>query len=251
MTQISLRLPFAGDFPISFPFGREATNPDLAEKFRAWGVVGHHGVDIALPERTPVFAAAQGRVIQSGENGDWGISVTLKHPWGISIYAHLKESIVTVDQEVLQGDAIGASGSTGAAFGPHLHFGIKPDEADEANGYLGFIDPTPYLSATTSTEAAAETPTRREIPVEQLIDEVLQKRLGELRQKANEERKKRRDQHLVTILALAKQTPITNRVIRETLRVSRATAAIYLTLLVTKGDLSRVGRGRSISYIAR
>ena len=111
------------------------------KKFTEWGIVGHNGIDYGLPEGTELIASADGKVIQSGDNGDFGISVTIQHSWGQSLYAHLKESKVSQDQEVKAGDLIGLSGQTGSAFGEHLHFAVKPNDADANNGYLGFIDP--------------------------------------------------------------------------------------------------------------
>lgn len=248
MNSINFHLPFTGDFPISFPFGREATDPAMAEKFRTWGIIGHHGVDIALPEGTPVLACAEGTVLQSGENGDWGISVTIKHSWGTSIYAHLKDSVVSVGQEIAQGAAIGYSGATGTSFGPHLHFGIKPADADEGNGYLGFIDPTPYLSTAALGEIAPETPTRREIPVGELIDEILKKKLSDLRVKANQARQKKRKKLLEEIVTLSDRQPVTNFVLRKHLRISRQTATNYLRLLTKDGHLKKLHQGRATQY---
>jgi len=38
------------------------------------------------------------------------------------------------------------------AFGEHLHFAIKPNNPDKNNGYLGFIDPAPYISLPSQNE---------------------------------------------------------------------------------------------------
>ncbi|MCL5432028.1 MAG: peptidoglycan DD-metalloendopeptidase family protein [Patescibacteria group bacterium] len=141
----NFRFPFNGDFPVTFPFNAQAIMDEMKAKFSQWGIIGHHGIDFGLPEGTEVLAVDAGKVLQSSENGDYGISVTIQHPWGQSLYAHLKETKVTEDQQVKAGDLIGLSDETGSAFGPHLHFGIKPNNPNEANGYLGFIDPTQYL----------------------------------------------------------------------------------------------------------
>ncbi len=145
MADISLRLPFNGDFPVTFGFGATSENEEIKKKFAEWGIVGHNGLDYGLPEGTEVVASADGKVIQSGDNGDFGISITIQHLWGQSLYAHLKETKVSQDQEVKAGDSIGLSGQTGSAFGEHLHFAIKPNDQDTSNGYLGFIDPSPYF----------------------------------------------------------------------------------------------------------
>ena len=143
-----LRLPFSGDYPVTFSFGAISDNEEIKKKFTEWGITGHHGIDYGLPEGTEVVASDTGKVIQSGENGEWGISVTLEHPWGQSIYAHLKETKVNVGDEVEVGKPVGLSGKTGAAFGEHLHFGIKLKDADVNNGYLGFTDPSSYFGKT-------------------------------------------------------------------------------------------------------
>ncbi len=149
------RLPFNGNFSITFSFGAQSQDERIKQKFSEWGIIGHHGLDFGLPEGAEVLAVDSGKVIQSGDNGDFGISVTTQHPWGQSLYAHLKEAKVSQDQEVKTGGVIGLSGQTGTAFGEHLHFGIKPNNPDLNNGYLGFIDSTPYLPSITPLPAEA------------------------------------------------------------------------------------------------
>ncbi|MDP1760520.1 MAG: peptidoglycan DD-metalloendopeptidase family protein [Candidatus Woesebacteria bacterium] len=145
MADISLRVPFNGDYPATFAFSATSDNEEIKKKFTEWGITGHNGIDYGLPEGTEVVAAADGKVIQAGDNGDFGISITIQHSWGQSLYAHLKETKVSQDQEVKAGDPIGLSGQTGAAFGEHLHFAIKPNDSNINNGYLGFVDPSPYF----------------------------------------------------------------------------------------------------------
>jgi hypothetical protein len=167
MADISLRLPFNGDYPVSFIFGATSENEDIKKKFTEWGIVGHNGIDYGLPEGTEVVAVADGKVIQSGDNGDLGISITIEHSWGQSLYAHLKETKVSQDQEVKAGDPIGLSGQTGSAFGEHLHFAIKPNDPDINNGYLGFVDPSPYLSQSPlPADLSAEVSTKVEVPMD-------------------------------------------------------------------------------------
>ena len=143
--RIKLVLPFNGKFPVTFGFGQTSSNQAILEKFKFWGIQGHSGVDFGLAEGIEVLASGSGKVIQAGENGDFGISVTIKHAWGESLYAHLKKTKLILGDKVRAGDLIGLSGKTGAAFGAHLHFAIKPNKPDLNNGYLGFIDPMPFF----------------------------------------------------------------------------------------------------------
>jgi len=141
----ALSFPFYGSVSPSLTFNQISDDERIKQKFQEWSIVGHNGLDFPLTEGTEVLACDSGKIIQAGENGDYGVCVTIQHSWGQSVYAHLKVTKVTVDQEVKTANLIGLSDTTGAAFGPHLHFAIKPNNANESNGYLGFVDPAPYL----------------------------------------------------------------------------------------------------------
>lgn len=143
---IRLRLPFEGGaIPVTLPFGAQPTDERMRPFFQKWGINGHHGVDFGLPMASRVLAVDTGTVTQVGANGDFGVSVTIDHTWGQSLYAHLLEAKVNVGQGVNVGDFIGLSGKSGVASGPHLHLGIKLNNADRENGYLGFTDPMPLF----------------------------------------------------------------------------------------------------------
>lgn len=84
----------------------------------------HNGIDIAVAEGTPVLAATDGRVDRAGEDPLNGRYVVLVRPGGLrTAYCHLSEVAVAVGGLVEAGEVIGASGQTGRATGPHLHFG--------------------------------------------------------------------------------------------------------------------------------
>lgn len=99
----------------------------------------HSGVDIHLPEGTPVRTIADGRVAFAGEQFFGGRSVVVDHGGGVfSIYYHMKEYSVAEGQDVSRGERIGSVGATGRATGPHLHFGVRVPG--------GRIDPTRLLA---------------------------------------------------------------------------------------------------------
>jgi murein DD-endopeptidase MepM/ murein hydrolase activator NlpD len=86
----------------------------------------HAGVDLRLPEGTPVRAIADGVVAFAGEQFFGGRSVVIDHGGGVfSLYYHLKENPVAEGQRVSRGEQVGAVGATGRATGPHLHFAIR------------------------------------------------------------------------------------------------------------------------------
>jgi len=174
----ALHYPFSGNFPVTFSFGQQSDNEDIKKKFQEWGIVGHNGLDFGLTAGNEVFACDSGKVIQSGDNGDFGTSITIQHSWGQSIYAHLQETKVKENDEVKVNQVIGLSGSSGAAFGEHLHFAIKPNNSDQNNGYLGFIDPAPYLSLFSQKEEqkpeTTETPPVQSTPEETKPSEPIQ-----------------------------------------------------------------------------
>ncbi|MBP9752555.1 MAG: peptidoglycan DD-metalloendopeptidase family protein [Proteobacteria bacterium] len=83
----------------------------------------HKGVDFGAPYGTSVLAAADGTVIQSGYDGDYGNKITLSHSGGYkTVYAHLSKIKVKKGDRVKQRQVIGNVGATGLATGPHLHY---------------------------------------------------------------------------------------------------------------------------------
>jgi len=83
----------------------------------------HSGIDIAIPQGTPVKPAAPGVVIYSGIRSGYGNTVLLEHSNGvITLYAHNSKLLVSVGEQVDANTAVALSGSTGRSTGPHLHF---------------------------------------------------------------------------------------------------------------------------------
>jgi len=88
----------------------------------------HAGIDLALPEGTPVYAAAGGRVVLAGTQAGYGLLVVVDHADGYTTYyGHLSRVGVVPGQYVEAGQLIGRSGNTGLSTGPHLHFEIRKD----------------------------------------------------------------------------------------------------------------------------
>jgi len=87
----------------------------------------HDGIDISVPEGTPIKAASGGRVIYSGSGiKGYGNIIIIKHANNyFTVYAHNKENHVLEGDMVRQGQIIGKVGQTGRASGPHLHFEIR------------------------------------------------------------------------------------------------------------------------------
>lgn len=101
----------------------------------------HPGIDIAVPEMTPIRAAASGTVIftePEASSGGYGNYTCIDHGGGLSTcYAHQTSFAVAAGQSVSQGDIIGYTGCTGYCLGPHLHFEVR------INGSV--TDPMGYL----------------------------------------------------------------------------------------------------------
>ena len=66
-----------------------------------------------------------------------GNTVVIDHGQGLfSVYYHMYESFVTVDQIVERGQKIGSVGSTGFSTGPHLHFTMSYHMMNIESGFL-------------------------------------------------------------------------------------------------------------------
>jgi hypothetical protein len=87
----------------------------------------HSGMDIAVPQGTPVHAPADGLVtFAKPDLYLTGGTVLLDHGFGLSSnFLHLSHLDVKTGQRVRQGDVIGAAGMTGRATGPHVHWGFN------------------------------------------------------------------------------------------------------------------------------
>lgn len=87
----------------------------------------HNGLDIALPEGTPVYAMADGIVRLKGDDFHFnGNFILLDHGQGLSsVYVHMFKTFVSTGDKVTKGQKIGEVGSTGRSTGPHLHWGVQ------------------------------------------------------------------------------------------------------------------------------
>jgi murein DD-endopeptidase MepM/ murein hydrolase activator NlpD len=98
------------------------------------------GINIALPEGTPVKAAEDGVVAYAGnELKGYGNLVLVRHADGyVTAYAHAKELLVKRGDPIKRGQTIARSGQTGNVDAPQLHFEIRKGPSP--------IDPMPHLS---------------------------------------------------------------------------------------------------------
>jgi len=102
-----------------------------------WGRM-HEGIDISVPEGTPVRSAAAGTVIYAGWLGGYGNLVVVDHGNGLSTgYAHNSSYASSVGQPIAAGETISYSGNTGNSSGPHVHFEVRVGgSAVDPLGYL-------------------------------------------------------------------------------------------------------------------
>ena len=91
---------------------------------------GHPGIDFAAEEGAEVYAVAGGIVTAADYDVEKGNYVVLDHGGGLETeYQHLKSSLVSAGQSVVQCQVLGYVGSTGNSTGPHLHFEARQDSA--------------------------------------------------------------------------------------------------------------------------
>ena len=98
------------------------------------------GINLALPEGTPVRAAEDGVVAYAGnELKGYGNLILVRHNNGyVTAYAHAKELLVKRGDPIKRGQVIARSGQTGNVDAPQLHFEIRKGPTP--------LDPMPMLS---------------------------------------------------------------------------------------------------------
>ncbi len=85
----------------------------------------HLGYDLASVRHADVPAAANGTVVFAGPLKIYGNTVVVDHGLGLmTLYSHLSEFLVSNGDIVVCGTPLARTGSTGFAFGDHLHFGV-------------------------------------------------------------------------------------------------------------------------------
>lgn len=87
----------------------------------------HEGLDISMPEGTPIYAPWDGVVAWSdNEPTTYGNYIRVSGAYKADFfYGHLRERLVQTQNSVKQGQLIAYSGNTGNSTGPHLHFEVR------------------------------------------------------------------------------------------------------------------------------
>jgi murein DD-endopeptidase MepM/ murein hydrolase activator NlpD len=98
------------------------------------------GINLAVPEGTPVKAAEDGVVAYSGnELKGYGNLVLVRHSNGyVTAYAHASELLVKRGETIKRGQIIAKSGQSGEVGSPQLHFEIRKGSSP--------VDPLQFLN---------------------------------------------------------------------------------------------------------
>ncbi len=159
-------------FAVMQPFGVNGTYYQNA----GINIIGHNGLDLRAYHGQPIYAAHDGQALHEvDDKGGWGVVIISNQSYDYggdqrsfkTIYWHMCDSTKEPQfrsplegeenrwKHVKAGELIGYADSTGFSTGDHLHFGLKPVTPGEPpsavttsypnNGYLGSIDPAPFL----------------------------------------------------------------------------------------------------------
>ena len=113
---------------------------EFGETSGLWASI-HTGLDMAAPTGTPVVAPADGVVSSAQSDGAYGLKVVVLHADGTETwYAHLSSAEVAAGDSVVQGQAIGAVGTSGNSTGPHLHLEVRPSGGEPVDPAAFFLE---------------------------------------------------------------------------------------------------------------
>ncbi len=86
----------------------------------------HYGQDFTAPRGTPVYATADGKVIEVRRKALIGKVIKIDHGYGYeTLFGHLNGFEVRKGQKIKRGDLIGYVGNTGRSTGSHLHYEVR------------------------------------------------------------------------------------------------------------------------------
>lgn len=152
------KLPKTGKGVLQYPLAKVnitqyfGNTPFASANPQVYNGGGHNGIDFSAKVGTPIYAAASGVVLGTGDTDaacggvSYGKWVLIKHTNGLtSLYAHLSVIQAYAGQSVSVGDKIGLSGNTGYSTGPHLHFTVYASDSVHISG------PTEYKSKVCGT----------------------------------------------------------------------------------------------------
>ena len=128
-----------GSGQLGWPCSGLITSPFGYRVHPIFGIeISHAGIDIGVPEGTPVHAADSGTVIEADWISGYGYTVIIDHGNGIqTLYAHNSALIAGAGQSVSKGEVVAYSGQTGNVTGPHCHFEVRISGSP--------VDPMGYL----------------------------------------------------------------------------------------------------------
>ena len=130
---------------LGYPLGQRPTEQApfgwrLTDSRNAWRL--HTGLDLIVPEGTPVFSVLPGTVRLVDEVGGYGLLVVVDHGLCLqSLYAHLLDVAVLPGDSLAAGQSLGRVGSSGSASTAHMQFEWR----QRRQGRLVAVDPLPLL----------------------------------------------------------------------------------------------------------
>ena len=125
--------------------------------YKRFGLLGHNGIDMDLPNGTQVIAPHGGKVIEATNDPmGYGNYIKIENDKEGSVLAHLQTFQVKVGDTVSEGQPIALSNNTGNSTGPHLHWGYYLFPRNRQNGYAGYIDQLPLLTSPGSSDALTQ-----------------------------------------------------------------------------------------------